>query len=65
MSTIVATNGVEEVAGSAPSRRSTNGSIEPMVTPHKTTATSENPTTRLTTAPAALPAHAGEGRGEG
>ena len=47
MSTIVATNGVDEVAGSAPSLRSTNGSIEPIVTPQRTTMTSDTPTATL------------------
>jgi hypothetical protein len=43
-STSVATNGADEVAGSAPSFLSKSGSIEPANEPHKTTPTSEKPT---------------------
>ena len=39
-STSVATNGADEVAGSKPSRRSSNGSSEPTSVPHSTTPTS-------------------------
>ena len=36
-STSVATNGAEALAGSAPNRRRTNGSIEPASVPNMTT----------------------------
>ena len=41
-------NGADEVAGSSPSRRSRNGSIAPLMVPHKTTPTSAAPTVTAT-----------------
>src|ERR1051325_8867855 len=43
-STSVATNGADDVAGSSPTRRSKNGSIEPASDPHSTIPTRANPT---------------------
>src|SRR6266480_2087858 len=43
-STSVATNGAEDVAGSAPTRLKTNGNIEPESEPQSTTPTSARPT---------------------
>ncbi len=42
-STKVATNGVEEVAGSAPNRFNKSGSIEPIKVPHNTTPNKDMP----------------------
>ena len=44
-STKVATNGVDEAAGSAPKRFNIKGNIEPIKEPHNTTPISEMPTT--------------------
>ena len=47
-STSVATNGADDVAGSNPSRRRMNGSIEPTSVPHSTTPTSADATVSAT-----------------
>lgn len=44
-STIVATKGADETAGSAPNFFNIIGSIEPIIVPNKTMPISENPTT--------------------
>src|ERR1044072_5317800 len=50
-STKVATKGADDVAGSSPHLRSTNGSIAPMIEPHITMPTRPTPTVRATRAP--------------
>src|ERR1051326_4521118 len=47
-STSVATKGADEVAGSAPTRRRTNGNIDPEREPQSTTPTSAKPTVNAT-----------------
>ena len=50
-STSVATNGAEEVAGSAPSFFRTIGSIDPATVHHNTTPINANPTVMATSVP--------------
>ena len=47
-STMVATKGADDVAGSAPNLRKINGSIEPINDPHRTIPTRDNDTVLAT-----------------